>query len=366
MSLHIGIIGLPNVGKSTMFNTLTQAQNAESANYPFCTIEPNRAIVSVPDNRLDRLADIAHPKNIIPATVEFVDIAGLVKGASRGEGLGNKFLANVRDADALLHVVRCFEDQNIVHVDGSIDPLRDIETIETELLLADIQTIESRIEKMQKALRADKTVAPVISAAEKLLEHLNKGNPARSYDFDESESTQKLRSEFRLLTSKPVIYCANVDENALIQESAAVKAVTAHAAACGHKMVKVSARMEEELSGLNPEERNEFLASFNITESGLEQTIRLGYSTLGLISFLTAGPKEVRAWTIQNGWTAPQAAGVIHSDFQRGFIRAQVIAYEDYIKHQGENGARSAGVMRTEGRDYVVKDGDVIEFLFNV
>ncbi len=366
MALHIGIIGLPNVGKSTMFNILTRTRAAESANYPFCTIEPNRAIVPVPDQRLQQIAAIAKPQKVTPATVEFVDIAGLVKGASRGEGLGNKFLANVRDADALLHVVRCFEDENIAHVDGSIDPVRDIETIETELLLADIQTLESRLERLQKNARADKSLATVAAVAETLLEHLNSGRPASMFTDRESKAAVEVFRDLRLLTDKPVIFCANAGEEALSAATVQVEAVRAHAEKAGNQAVVVSARMEEELCEMNNEERTEFLTSYGIAESGLDQTIRLGYAALGLISYITAGPKEVRAWTIHRGWTAPRAAGIIHTDFERGFIRAQVIAFDDFIACNGETGARAAGLMRTEGRDYVVKDGDVIEFLFNV
>lgn len=366
MSLSIGILGLPNVGKSTLFNALTRAQNAEAANYPFCTIEPNRAVVPVPDERVDRLAELAKPQKITRATVDFVDIAGLVKGASRGEGLGNKFLANVREADALLHVVRCFEDPNVVHVDGSVDPLRDIGVIETELVLADYQTLEARIQRIEKQARADKKAAEALIEVRRLLAHLGQGLPASRFPEREDEPFATLLKETPLLTTKKIIYCANVDEAGLTGPSDAVDAVRRAADASGCDMVLICARMEEELLAMTANEAAEFLQEYGATESGLDQIARTGYHTLGLISYLTAGPKEVRAWTIRRGWKAPQAAGVIHSDFERGFIRAQVIAYEDYIELGGEAACREKGKMRTEGKEYVVQDGDVIEFLFNV
>lgn len=366
MGLSVGIVGLPNVGKSTIFNALTRAQNAESANYPFCTIEPNKASVPVPDKRVDQLAQLAHPRRTLNATVDFVDIAGLVKGASQGEGLGNKFLTNIRETDAILHVVRCFDDENITHVDGSIDPLRDIGVIETELILADYQMVEKRIERMRKQARADKAIRGMLEFSEKLLLHLGEGRPALAFDAKESELGQQFYRESLLLTDKKIIYCANVDEDGLLEGNAYIDAVQAHADKEGCDLVKICAAMEEQMNDLEDDERQEFLDEYAVTESGLDQIIRTGYHTLGLISYLTCGPKEVRAWTIHRGWKAPKAAGVIHSDFERGFIRAQVIAFDEYIKHEGEAGAKAAGVMRLEGKDYEMQDGDVVEFLFNV
>ncbi|HNX53796.1 MAG TPA: redox-regulated ATPase YchF [Pontiellaceae bacterium] len=366
MSLSIGILGLPNVGKSTIFNALTRAQNAEAANYPFCTIEPNKAVVPVPDERVDKLATMANPKKVVYATVDFVDIAGLVKGASRGEGLGNKFLANIREADALLHVVRCFADENVVHVDGSVDPMRDIDVIETELVLADLQTLETRAQRMEKLARNDKKVAEQLAAVKRLIDHLGEGKPAVSFPEHDTDDMKALLKESPLLTDKKIIYCANVDESGMAEDSAYVKAVRAYADSKGADTVKICAKMEEDLIGMDDAEAAEFLKEYNVTESGLDQIARTGYHTLGLISYLTAGPKEVHAWTIHRGWKAPAAAGVIHTDFERGFIRAQVISYNDYITYGGEAGCREKGLMRTEGKDYVVQDGDVIEFLFNV
>jgi len=366
MSLSIGILGLPNVGKSTIFNALTRAQNAEAANYPFCTIEPNKAVVPVPDERVDRLALMVTPKKTVYATVDFVDIAGLVKGASRGEGLGNKFLANIREADALLHVVRCFDDPNVVHVDGSVDPLRDIDVIETELVLADFQTLEARIQRMEKPARSDKKIAEQLLAVKRLLAHLGEGNPAVSFAEHDSDDIKLLLKESPLLTDKKIIYCANVDEAGMADNTPFVEAVRGYAASKGSDLVKICAKMEEDLLGMDEAEAAEFLQEYGVTESGLDQIARTGYHTLGLISYLTAGPKEVHAWTIHRGWKAPQAAGVIHTDFERGFIRAQVISYNDYIAYGGETGCREKGLMRTEGKDYIVQDGDVIEFLFNV
>ncbi|MBL7012549.1 MAG: redox-regulated ATPase YchF [Kiritimatiellales bacterium] len=366
MSLSIGILGLPNVGKSTIFNALTRAQNAEAANYPFCTIEPNKAVVPVPDPRVDKLATMVIPKKTVYATVDFMDIAGLVKGASKGEGLGNKFLSNVREADALLHVIRCFHDDNVVHVDGSIDPVRDLEVIETELILADYQTWENRLDRVKKQGRADKAAAATVPEVEKLLIHLGEGKPAISFPGRNSELFKKLLKECPLLTDKKIIYCANVDEAAMAKDNDMVKAVRAYADAKGADTVKISAKMEEDLIGMDEKEANEFLKEYGVEESGLNQVIHKGYHTLGLASYLTAGPKEVHAWTIHQGWKAPQAAGVIHTDFERGFIRAQVISYADYIEHGGETACKEKGLMRTEGKEYVVKDGDIIEFLFNV
>ncbi len=366
MSLGVGILGLPNVGKSTLFNALTRAQNAEAANYPFCTIEPNKATVPVPDSRLEPLARIAKPGKIVHATVDFTDIAGLVRGASRGEGLGNKFLANIREADAVIHVVRCFEDDNVVHVEGGIDPLRDIGIIETELVLADIQSLEKRLDRVGRQARADKDLRREVEAMEALMAHLNGGAPARTFPRAASDPILATFAELQLLTDKPVIYCANVGENDVAAESDAVRAVRGHAAAGGADTVVISARMEAELAGMSDTERSDFLSSYGLAESGLDQTIRMAYHTLGLASFFTAGPVEVRAWTFRRGWTAPKAAGVIHTDFERGFIRAEVIAFDDYVRLGGEAPCRGAGLLRVEGKEYEVRDGDVMHFLFNV
>jgi GTP-binding protein YchF len=367
MSLSIGIVGLPNVGKSTLFNALTKAQNAEAANYPFCTIEPNKATVPVPDPRLAALAALVKPQKIINATVDFIDIAGLVRGASKGEGLGNQFLGNIRDCAAILEVTRCFEDENITHVDGTVSPLRDIETIETELLLADIQSLEKRLEKTRKA-RGDKSMQALADDLQALLDHLNAGKPASSFEGPDHEAYRQCLRELGLLTNKTTLYCANVDEGSLADPDANphVAELKRFAAARGNRVVVVCAKIEEELQGLAEAEAQEMLSSYGIQESSLVQVIRAGYESLGLASYFTAGPKEVRAWTINRGSKAPQAAGVIHTDFERGFIRAEVISYDDYVRLGSEAAARSAGVLRVEGREYVVKDGDVMHFLFNV
>jgi GTP-binding protein YchF len=366
MALGVGIVGLPNVGKSTLFNALTRAQNAEAANYPFCTIEPNKATVPVADARLDALAKIVNPAQIIKATVDFIDIAGLVRGASKGEGLGNQFLSNIRETNAIIHVVRCFADDDVVHVEGGIDPVRDIEIIETELVLADIQALEKRLERIGRQARADKELRKEVEAMEALMKHLNEGHPARTYVRGEADPIENTLTELQFLTDKPVIYCANIGEGDISAESEQVARVKAYAATKGCDTVVISAKMEAEMAGLSDAERNEFLSSYGLTESGLDQTVRMAYHTLGLASYFTAGPKEVRAWTFHRGWGAPKCAGVIHSDFERGFIRAEVIAYADYIRLNGEAGAKAAGVMRVEGKDYIVQDGDVMHFLFNV
>ena len=366
MSLGIGIVGLPNVGKSTTFNALTKAANAEAANYPFCTIEPNKAIVPVPDARLDNIAELVKPKNLIHTAIEFFDIAGLVKGASQGEGLGNQFLGNIRETSAIVHIVRCFDDENVVHVNGKPDPGADIDTINTELILADLQSIEKRIEKLSKQGRTDKSVRPLAECAEQLAKHFGAGNPARSFDGKDSKEYIELNREMRFLTGKAVIYAANVDEAGLSEDNEYVAAVRAIAASEGAEVVKLCAKVEEEMVGMSDEERAEFLTELGAEQSGLEQIIQQGYRILGLITYFTAGPQECRAWTVRDGAKAPEAAGVIHSDFERGFIRAEVIAYDDFIKNNGEQGARSAGVLRTEGKEYVVVDGDVMHFLFNV
>jgi ribosome-binding ATPase len=366
MGLSIGIVGLPNVGKSTLFNALTKAQNAESANYPFCTIEPNKAVVPVPDERIDKLAKLVNPARVVNSTVDFVDIAGLVKGASKGEGLGNQFLTNIRETEAILQVIRSFDNDDVVHVDGSVDPIRDIEVIETELLLADVQTLEKKIEKLQKMAKGDKAAKVMLEDARELLKFMNEGNPAILYSEKEKESVLQLFNELRLMTAKKVIYCANVDEDGLSDDNDYVKKVNEYAEKKGADSIKISAKVEEELVGLEENEREEFLASFGVKESGLEKIIRTGFHTLGLSSYFTAGPKEVRAWTIHKGWKAPLAAGVIHTDFEKGFIRAEVISYDEYVKHGSEAVCRTAGVLRIEGKDYIVQDGDVMHFLFNV
>ena len=366
MALGVGIVGLPNVGKSTLFNALTRAQNAEAANYPFCTIEPNKATVPLSDIRLDALEKIAKPDQVIKATVDFIDIAGLVRGASKGEGLGNKFLANIRESSAILQVVRCFSDDDVVHVEGGIDPIRDIEIIETELILADMQSLEKRIDRVGRMARSDKDLRKEVEAMELLAKHLNDGQPARTYARDEADPILNTLIELQLLTDKPVIYCANVGENDLSGENAQVLRVKSYAKDKGCDVVVISAKMEAELAGLSDAERDDFLASYGLQEGGLDQTARMAYHTLGLASYFTAGPKEVRAWTFHRGWTAPKCAGVIHTDFERGFIRAEVIAYDDYVRLNGEAGAKAAGVMRVEGKEYIVQDGDVMHFLFNV
>ena len=366
MSLSIGIVGLPNVGKSTIFNALTRAQNAESANYPFCTIEPNKAVVPVPDERLYALAKLVAPEKIVHATVDFIDIAGLVAGASKGEGLGNKFLANIRETQAILHVVRCFENDDIIHVDGSIDPIRDIDIIETELIMADLQMVENRISRLEKQVRGDKKLTPVLEMCKRLEEHLGTGSPASGFADKDNESTKDAFRELGLISAKKVIYGMNVDDDGITEDNAFVKKVRKLAAERGCECVKISAKMEEELAGLDDEDRKEFLESYGVTESGLEQVIHKSYALLGLISYFTAGPKEAKAWTIRKGWKAPQAAGVIHTDFERGFIRAEIIAYDDYIANGSEAACRTKGVLRVEGKEYVVHDGDVVHFLFNV
>ncbi len=365
MKLSVGIVGLPNVGKSTTFNALTKAQNAEAANYPFCTIEPNKAIVPVPDFRLIELAKIVNPERIQYSTIEFVDIAGLVKGASKGEGLGNKFLANIRETEVILHIVRCFEDGNITHVEGHIEPLRDIEIIETELLLADIQSIENKIQRVSKLAKTSKEAKIELEICEKLLAHLNNGNFVKTF-IDNSEEFTKLKKEMRFLSDKEIIYGANVDEAGLSEDNEFVLKVKEHAGKIGAEVIKLCAKIEEEMVALEDEEKREFLAELGVSESGLEQIIRKSFEKLGLASYFTAGVKEVRSWTITKGTKAPQAAAVIHNDFEKGFIRAEVIAYEDFIKYGGSSKAKDNGAMRLEGKEYIVNDGDVMVFRFNV
>lgn len=366
MALGIGIVGLPNVGKSTTFNALTKTQNAAVANYPFCTIEPNRAVVPVPDPRVDKLAEIVKPEKVVYTTVEFIDIAGLVKGASRGEGLGNQFLANIRETAAIVHVVRCFDDENVVHVASRPDPRDDIEVINTELMLADLQQLENRLARIERQAHHEKKLQPTVELAHKLKALLETGKPVAAYPDKESELFQSFKREMRFLTGKPVIFAANVNESDLGTENEYVQAVRAIAAEQGTEVVVLCARLEEEMAGLTDEERHEFLASLGVEESGLEQVIHKGYRALGLISFFTAGPKEVHAWTVHKGAKAPQAASEIHTDFERGFIRAEVIPYEVYVHFGGEAAAKAAGAMRVEGKEYVVQDGDVMHFRFNV
>ena len=365
MALRVGIVGLPNVGKSTLFNALSEA-GAEAANYPFCTIEPNVGVVPVPDERLERLAELAGSKAVLPATIEFVDIAGLVAGASKGEGLGNQFLAHIREVDAICHVVRCFEDPNVVHVAGSVDPARDIEIIETELLLKDLDTVEKRVERAQKSAKTGaKEAKAEVAFYERLRDHLGDGNPARTMPLDNDDEGRMLRDVF-LLTAKPVLYAANVAEEDLAGGNDYVEQVRAIAEKEGAGVVLVSAEFEAQLAELDDDERAEFLAEAGQTEAGLDRLIREAYELLGLITYFTAGPKEARAWTIRRGTKAPQAAGVIHTDFEKGFIRAETIAFADYDRFGTEAAARGAGAMRSEGKEYVVHDGDVMLFRFNV
>ena len=364
MALKCGIVGLPNVGKSTLFNALTKAGIA-AENYPFCTIEPNVGIVEVPDPRLAALAALAKPEKLLPATVEFVDIAGLVAGASKGEGLGNQFLANIRECDAIAHVVRCFEDENVVHVAGKVDPLSDIEVINTELALADLATVEKQMARYAKVAKAggDKEAQRLVAVLEKCLTALNAAKPVRSLDlYDEEKAVLK---PLCLITAKPAMYVANVRENGF-ENNPFLDAVRQHAAAERAPVVAVCAAIEAEIADMEADDKAVFLADMGMAEPGLDRVIRAGYELLGLQTYFTAGPKEVRAWTVKRGATAPQAAGVIHTDFERGFIRAEVIGYADYLAGKGEQGAKEAGKIRLEGKEYVVQDGDVMHFRFNV
>ncbi len=364
MSLQCGIVGLPNVGKSTLFNALTQTAAAQAANYPFCTIEPNVGRVDVPDDRLPALTKIAGSQQIIPAQIEFVDIAGLVKGASKGEGLGNQFLSHIREVDAIINVVRCFEDENITHVENSVDPLRDIDLIQIELILADLESLEKRLPGLEKKLKTEKELQPQIDMAKKVLQLLQDGKPARLVEVKSEEEARSLKL-LQLITSKPQLFVCNLKEHE-IEGNAHSKKVEDFCAQNKYDVLKICAQIEAEVASLEtPEEKAEFLNSVGLKETGLTQIIRKSYHTLNLISFFTVGPKECHAWTLAKGSTAPKAAGVIHTDFEKGFIRAETISYKDYIEFGGEEGCKNAGKLRLEGKEYITQDGDVFHFRFN-
>jgi len=365
MGFKCGIVGLPNVGKSTLFNALTQTANAQAANYPFCTIEPNVGDVAVPEPRLDVIAEIGGSAQRIPARMNFVDIAGLVKGASKGEGLGNQFLGNIRETDAVLYVLRCFDDDDVTHVDGKIDPMADFETVETELMLADLESLEKRKSGLEKKIKQnDKDAMQTMRLIEQAIAVLEDGKPARTADIDADD--RKAWRMLQLLTAKPVLYVANVDEDSAASGNAYSDKVVAHAEAEGAQSVIISAQIESEMALLDDDEQAEYLNAIGLTEPGLNRLIQAGYALLGLKTYFTVGPKEARAWTFHKGWTAPKCAGVIHGDFEKGFIRAETTAYEDYVAHNGEQGAKEAGKVRQEGKDYLVKDGDIMLFKFNV
>ena len=366
MALSIGIVGLPNVGKSTLFNALIKEQQAAAENYPFCTIEPNRAIVPVPDRRLDKLFELVKVSRKIHATIEFVDIAGLVRGASRGEGLGNQFLGHIRDTNAIIHVVRCFDDPNVVHIAEHPEPRSDIEIVNTELILADLQQLERKIERLSTQIKGDKAAVPLLEMARKLQDHLETGRPAATFPEREADAYQVLYHDMRFLTGKPVIYAANVDEEGLVQDNDYVAEVRQVAEEVGAEVVKVCAQLEADMVGMSDEEREEYLELAGAEEGGLEQVIRKGYRLLNLISFFTMNEEQVRAWTVRDGALAPQAAGVIHTDFERGFIKAEVIHFDTFVDIGSWSAAKAAGRMRIEGKEYQVHDGDVIYFRFNV
>jgi GTP-binding protein YchF len=366
MALSIGIVGLPNVGKSTVFNALVKEQHAAAENYPFCTIEPNRAIVPVPDGRVEKLFDLVHVSRAIHATIEFVDIAGLVRGASRGEGLGNQFLGHIRDTNAIVHVVRCFDDPNVVHISEFPEPRSDIEIVNTELILADLQQLERKIERLSTQIKGDRDAIPLLEMARLLEEHLEKGQPVATFECRDSEAYRVLNHDMRFLNGKPVIYAANVDEEGLAKDNDYVLEVRRVAAEVGAEVVKVCAQLEADMVGMSDEERGEYLEFAGAEESGLEQTVRKGYRILDLISFFTMNEEQIRAWTVRHGSLAPQAAGVIHTDFERGFIKAEVIPFETFVEHGSWAATKAAGQMRIEGKEYQVQDGDVILFRFNV